>query len=528
MLRCSGLRKAFGATQALAGVELAVEAGQVLALVGENGAGKSTLIKILTGAHAADTGTMSLAGRPYAPSGPVDARNQGVAVVYQELTICRHLTVAENIVLGACPQRFGVIDRRQRDAIAQTALARLGVDLPLAARCGSLSVAQQQLVEIARALATTAEPNAEPASASPSTPAAPPAPSPQLQAPRLLILDEPTSSLTAADVGRLLTVIRRVAAAGTAVVFISHALEECREIAEQVCVLRDGASVLRGNLAEIDDAALIRAMVGRSVDDLYPRPPRAAGSVALRCVQVAGEVLPRDASLEVRHGEVVGLYGLVGSGRTELLRVLFGLDRAVAGHVELEPNAANANAAATATAPSPQTRLAQGMALLSEDRKAEGLCLGRSLADNLLLTRPGPACWNGRSWLPWLPTAARRIANGWIARFAIKARHGDQAVQELSGGNQQKIALARILHHGARILLLDEPTRGVDVAAKAAIYQVIGEQAAAGKAVVVVSSYLPELLGICDRIAVMQRGVLGAARPVAAWQPADLLAEALG
>ncbi|GDY13763.1 sugar ABC transporter ATP-binding protein [Planctomycetota bacterium] len=525
MLRCSGLRKAFGATQALAGVDLAVEAGQVLALVGENGAGKSTLIKVLTGAHACDAGTMLLAGRPYAPTGPVDARNLGVAVVYQELTICRHLTVAENIVLGACPQRFGVIDRQRRDAMASAALAQLGIDLPLVARCGSLSVAQQQLVEIARALATTAEPNAEPASASP----APPAPSPRLQAPRLLILDEPTSSLTAADVGRLLAVIRRVAAAGAAVVFISHALEECREIAEQVCVLRDGASVLRGNLAEIDDAAMIRAMVGRSVDDLYPRPPRAAGSVALRCVQVAGEVLPRDASLEVRHGEVVGLYGLVGSGRTELLRVLFGLDRAVAGQVELEPKTEHPVVAASPiTTPSPQTRLAQGMALLSEDRKAEGLCLGRSLADNLLLTRPGPACWNGSSWLPWLPTAARRIANGWIARFAIKARHGDQAVQELSGGNQQKVALARILHHGARILLLDEPTRGVDVAAKAAIYQVIGEQAAAGKAVVVVSSYLPELLGICDRIAVMRRGVLGAARPVAAWQPADLLAEALG
>ncbi|MBA3699557.1 MAG: sugar ABC transporter ATP-binding protein [Planctomycetes bacterium] len=489
-LTVTGIAKAFGATKALVGVDLSVNAGECLALIGENGAGKSTLMKVLTGAHRADGGSMTLDGAPYDPSGPLDARSRGVAIVYQELTLARHLGVAENILLGNQPSRFGIVDRKRQNAIAREALEQLGLgDLDLDRPAGSLPIAQQQLVEIARAL--TAKP-------------------------RLLILDEPTSSLTAADVEHLFSVIRRLKTQGVSVIYISHFLEECRAVAEHYAVLRDGASVASGAMADASETDLIRHMVGRDVAEIYPRIPHDIGDTVLELRGIAGEAKPTDATLALRRGEILGLFGLVGSGRSETLRALFGLDRIARGMVLIggQPQ----------THRSPRQRLLAGMGLVSEDRKSEGLLLNLPIADNLTLTCLGPFTTAGLINRGRQEASARSL----MERMLVKAAGPAQAVGELSGGNQQKVAIGRLLHHGCDILLLDEPTRGIDVGAKAHIYRLIGELAAQGKSVIVVSSYIPELLGICDAIAVMCRGVLSPARPVAEWDSHTILSAAIG
>ena len=489
-LSVHGIAKAFGATKALVGVDLSVQPGECLALIGENGAGKSTLMKVLTGAHRADAGTMTLDGQPYDPSGPLDARARGVAIVYQELTLARHLSVAENILLGHQPSRFGVIDRRRQHAVARAALEQLGLghldlDLPV----GELPIAQQQLVEIARGLTAR---------------------------PRLLILDEPTSSLTAADVAHLFTVIRTLKAQGVSVIYISHFLEECRAVAERYAVLRDGASVATGVMAEASEAELIRQMVGRDVTEIYPRIPHELGQPVLELRNVAGVGKPGDATLVLRRGEILGLFGLVGSGRSETLRALFGLDRITRGTVLLHGQ--------PQTHRSPRQRLLSGIGLVSEDRKSEGLALNLPIADNLTLTCLGPFTHGGLINQRRQEASAQSL----MERLLVKAAGPAQAVGELSGGNQQKVAIGRLLHHGCEILLLDEPTRGIDVGAKAHIYKLIGELAAQGRSVIVVSSYIPELLGICDSIAVMCRGILAPARPVAEWDSHRILAAAIG
>jgi ribose transport system ATP-binding protein len=489
-LTVTGIAKSFGATRALVGVDLTVDPGECLALIGENGAGKSTLMKVLTGAHRADAGTMTLDGRPYDPSGPLDARAQGVAIVYQELTLAPHLGVAENILLGSQPQRFGLIDRRRQHAVAREALEQLGLGaLDLDRPAGSLPIAQQQLVEIARAL--TAKP-------------------------RLLILDEPTSSLTAADVEHLFSVIRRLKAQGVSIIYISHFLEECRAVAEQYAVLRDGASVANGAMGYASEADLIRHMVGREVAEIYPRIPHEVGDTVLELRGLAGVNKPANATLALRRGEILGLFGLVGSGRSETLRALFGLDRVGAGTVLIHGQ--------PQTRRTPRQRLTTGIGLVSEDRKNEGLLLNLPIADNLTLTCLGPFSTAGMISRRTQEAAARSLMD----RLLVKAAGPAQAVGELSGGNQQKVAVGRLLHHGCDILLLDEPTRGIDVGAKAHLYRLIGELAAQGKSVIVVSSYIPELLGVCDAIAVMCRGVLSPARPVAEWDSHSILAAAIG
>jgi len=489
-LSVSGVAKAFGATKALVGVDLSVNPGECLALIGENGAGKSTLMKVLTGAHRADAGSMVLDGQSYHPSGPLDARARGVAIVYQELTLARHLGVAENILLGNQPSSFGVISRTRQYAIARAALDQLGLgDLDLDTPAGSLPIAQQQLVEIARAL--TAKP-------------------------RLLILDEPTSSLTAADVEHLFTVIRRLKTQGVSIIYISHFLEECRAVAESFAVLRDGASVATGVMADVSETALIRHMVGRDVTEIYPRIPHEIGDTVLELRGVAGVGKPSDATLALRRGEILGLFGLVGSGRSETLRALFGLDVISRGTVLLHGQ--------PQTRRTPRQRLLSGMGLLSEDRKSEGLLLNLPIADNLTLTCLGPFTTGGLIHQGRQEASARSL----MERLLVKAAGPAQAVGELSGGNQQKVAIGRLLHHGCDILLLDEPTRGIDVGAKAHIYRLIGELAAQGKSIIVVSSYIPELLGVCDAIAVMCRGVLSPARPVAECDSHSVLAAAIG
>ena len=472
-LRLDSVRKSFGATVALGGVSLSVAPGEVHALVGENGAGKSTLMKVLAGVHAPDAGTMAIDGAPFSPRGPADAREAGIVMVHQELAIAPHLSVADNIVLGAERTRGPWLDLAATRRAAGAALAELGrPDIPLGAPAGSLSLAEQQLVEIARALALGC---------------------------RVLVLDEPTSSLTLADAEKLFALVRRLRGQGRSVIYISHFLEEVKAISDRYTVLRDGATVGTGNTADTTPNEIARLMVGRSVSELYHHSARTPGEPILRVEALAGARKPAHASLELRRGEVLGIAGLVGAGRTELLRTIFGLDRAKAGRVRV---------GAFTGASTPARRWRQGVGLVSEDRKAEGLALDLSIADNLTLTS-----------LPAVVRPARQAAASrrWIEKLGIRCAHPLQAIRELSGGNQQKVAVARLLHHDVDVLLLDEPTRGIDVGAKQTIYGCIDELALGGKAIVVVSSYLPELLGICDRIAVMCRGVLGPARAVAEW-----------
>lgn len=495
-LRVTGIRKRFGATLALDGVDLSVESGQVLGIVGENGAGKSTLMKILSGAHQPDDGRMWLDNVPYAPRTPIDARKAGVSMIYQELSLAPHLSVMENILLGMEPTRgpflkWAEIRRRAVDALRQ--LGR--PDIRPEAIVSRLSPADRQLVEIGRAIAVGC---------------------------RVLVLDEPTSSLTAADIRHLFDLVRRLKADGHAILYISHFLEEVRDITDRFTVLRDGRSVGEGRTPDTSIRSIIQMMVGREVKDLYPRSVRTTGETVLELKNLHGSHGPRDASLQLRRGEVLGIAGLIGAGRTELLRTIFGLDQVRNGQLRIKTNSGPA---------SPAQRWSQGVGMVSEDRKMEGLALSLSIAENLTLSSlkgMGPA---GLVKPRRQDTATRH----WVQRLAIKCRGPRQPVGALSGGNQQKVAIARLLHHEVDVLLLDEPTRGIDVGSKAQIYQLIDDLAvgdpSAGRApcaVLMVSSYLPELLGICDRIAVMSRGVLGPARPVDELTEHDIMRKATG
>lgn len=489
-LDIQGVRKSFGATQALRKVDLNVAPAEIHALIGENGAGKSTLMKILSGAHSPDAGVIYLDGRPFSPSSPAESRRAGVAMIYQELNLAPHLSVEENILLGQEPSAWGWVNRRQRRQMARQALEELDyAHLPLEAPVSSRTLAEQQIVEIARAL---------------------------LLSPRVLILDEPTSSLTQVDTQRLFAVLRRLKERGVSVVYISHFLEECRSLCDRFTVLRDGQSVGAGDLKATAMSALIQLMVGREVSEIYPHPPRNLGPVALEFQALAGRVKPRAASLTLRRGEVMGVAGLVGAGRSEMVRAAFGLDRLAAGRVLV--------CSQDRTRSSPAGRLRDGVGLLTENRKEEGLLLQRSVADNLMLSRFGPVS----SWGLVRKGQQRREGNLLMQRLKVKARDCTQAVGELSGGNQQKVFLGRLLHHGAEILLLDEPTRGIDVGSKTEIYRLINELAAQGKAILFVSSYLPELMGICDSLAVMARGVLGEKRPISEWTEAAVIEAAVG
>jgi ribose transport system ATP-binding protein len=486
-----GIGKTFGGTRALDAVDFAVQPGTIHALLGENGAGKSTLMKIVAGALRPDTGTLELDGVRYTPADPLAARRLGVSIVYQELSVCPHMTVAENVVLGMEPRRFGfVVGRaeaeRVRRALAPLAGAR-GALAPTA-RLSELSAAERQLVEIARALAADGT--------------------------RLLILDEPTSSLSHDDVERLFEVLRGLRQRGIAVLYISHFLEEVRRIADDYTVLRDGRTVSSGRVAETTNDAFVAAMAGHSVVH-RERRARIPGAVVLSVSGLSGERLPETASFELRRGEVLGIAGLVGSGRTELLRAVFGLDAVRRGEVTVLD---------AVGAASPARRLEQGVGLLSEDRKAEGLLLELSIAENITLSKLKPLRRAGLL----SRRAEREVTERWTKRLGIRHQSAEQRVSELSGGNQQKVAFARLLYHDVDVLLLDEPTRGIDVRSRAEIHALIDDLCERGKAVLVVSSQLSELLSLCDRIAVMHRGILGPARPARELSEHALLMEATG
>jgi ribose transport system ATP-binding protein len=442
---------------------------------------------------------MTLAGEPYSPAGPDAARRAGVSMIYQELTLAPHLTVEENVFLGMETSRWGFARRGRQEARVAEALALLGhADIAPRARAGSLSLGAQQLVEVARAIVARA---------------------------RLIVLDEPTSSLTRQDVERLFQVIARLRAAGVSLIYISHFLEEVERIADRFTVLREGATAGAGAVRATPTARIIEMMVGRSLGEFFPRVPHARGEPVLAIRDLRGRRLPRGIDLTLHRGEILGIAGLIGAGRTETLRAVYGLDPLAAGTVTvagiggLESAVARARRGTSAAA-----RVRQGLGLLSENRKEEGLALGLSIAENVTLSALGKT-----SILGWLaPARERRQVQAWAERLRIACRSPSQAAVDLSGGNQQKVAIARLLHQGADVLLLDEPTRGIDVGSKVEVYRLMGELAAAGKAVLFVSSYLPELLGVADRIAVMARGRLSEVRDAAAWDEQSILACATG
>jgi ribose transport system ATP-binding protein len=547
-LEMRGVCKRFGATVALDDVDFAVGAGEVHALVGENGAGKSTLMKILSGALRPDAGRIFLDGQPFVPANPLAARAAGVAMIYQELNLAPHLTVEQNLTLGIERHAAGFIRRSAyRRRIAETMERLNRPDIQPDTPVRRLSSAERQLVEIARALLSDA---------------------------RVLVMDEPTSSLGLADIEQLFRVIARLRGSGVAIVYISHFLEEVQRVAQRYTVLRDGRNVGSGLTADMTLAGLVELMIGRRLDQMFPRVPHAVRAPILHITGLCGRRLPIEVDLTLHRGEILGLAGLVGAGRTELLRCVFGLEAVRTGVVRVasygggkQPDAggrsrpppptdaietppplrgrAGRGSAAGgmnppptpslgrkgrlsgaltrwATRATPARRLNQGVGLLSEDRAAEGLALSRTIAENVMLSHLQPFARFG-----WINLCKLRQATaGWIARLDIRARGPDQRVRDLSGGNQQKAALARLLHHDVDLLLLDEPTRGIDVASKAQIYQLIGELAACGKAVLLVSSYVPELIGICDRIAVMHRGRLVATRPAGEWTEHTVIAVA--
>jgi ribose transport system ATP-binding protein len=492
----TGIRKAFGATIALDGVDLSVQAGEVHALVGENGAGKSTLMKVLSGALRPDAGSMAIDGRPYQPRNASEGRHAGVAMIYQELSLAPHLTVGENIVLGMEPTSRGIIRKDVVRARAIDALDRLGhPDIWPQLRISTLSVGARQVVEIARSLAVGC---------------------------RVLVLDEPTSSLTLKDIQRLFSVIETLQREGNAIVYISHFLEEVKQVADRFTVLRDGKTVGTGRTADFSTGDIVSMMVGKKIEQLYPRSKRTSGDPVLSVKKLTGTPKPIDVSFDLHRGEIFGIAGLVGAGRTELLRTIFGLSPIESGEVRLGLYAGPA---------SPALRWMQGAGLLSEDRGGEGLALSMSITDNIMMSQ-------GTGWGPlgfiWPPSQHRR-ADHWIRQLAIRSQRPSQRVGTLSGGNQQKVAIARLLHQDVDVVLLDEPTRGIDVASKSHIYTLMdqlatGDQAAGRrpKAILMISSYLPELLGVCDRIAVMHRGRLSPPKPVQECTEHSLMLEATG
>jgi ribose transport system ATP-binding protein len=487
-LQMKGVSKRFGATQALSGVELELCAGEVHALVGENGAGKSTLMKVLSGALKPDEGSLWLDGQPYAPASPAEGRKAGVAMIYQELSLAPHLSIVENLCLGLEPGWGPFLKLSEARNQTQGVLKRLGLEsLDPDTVVESLPLAQRQLIEIGRAL---------------------------LLGCRVLVLDEPTSSLGSGEVRTLFSLIRELASQGVAVAYISHFLEELREISDHFTVLRDGAQVATGVTFEVTNEQIVSWMAGRKVEEFYHHSVRVPGEMLLEIKDLEGASKSVFASLTLRRGEVLGIAGLVGSGRSELLRILQGLDPLLSGELRV--------GAFSGWVPASR-RWAEGLGFVSEDRKTEGLALGLSISDNVTLPRLGDNFFGFLS-----PSGLERRSQHWIKELGVKCVSPGQEINALSGGNQQKAALARLLDADCQILLLDEPTRGIDVGAKAEIFRLIDALASQGKAVIMVSSYLPDLLGACDRIAVMHKGHLGEAKSASLRNAHEILMEATG
>jgi len=464
--------KAFGAVRAVIDGTIDLYAGEAHALLGENGAGKSTMVKILAGVHEPDEGEVLLDGRSVTLASPAAARDAGIAVIYQEPTLFPDLSVAENIFMGRQPLVAGRrIDRRRMLATAAALFGRLGVRLDPGRICRGLSIADQQLVEIAKALSLEA---------------------------RVIVMDEPTAALSATEVARLFEVVRTLRAGGSAVLFISHRLEEVFEICQRVTVMRDGRHVLTSALDGMTTDDLVRAMVGRQMAERTAGERSAPGDVILTVERLTREGVFTDVSLQVRAGEIVALAGLVGSGRSEVARAVFGIDRYDAGRVVVRDRELRRA--------SPTAAMAAGIGFVPEDRRQQGLVMDMSVQQNVALASLGRLRKGGlvRS------AAERAFASDWAVRLNLKYGRLTDPVLQLSGGNQQKVVLAKWLGRSPALLIVDEPTRGIDIATKAEVHRLLVQLAAEGVAILVISSELPEVLHIGDRILVMREGRLTA------------------
>ncbi|MFI9581986.1 sugar ABC transporter ATP-binding protein [Streptomyces sp. NPDC052236] len=475
VLALQDVSKSFGAVRALQDVSLQLFPGEVHALAGENGAGKSTLIKTLAGVHRPDAGQVLLDGEPVVFHGPADARDAGIAVIYQEPTLFPDLSIAENIFMGRQPRRaLRRIDRAAVTAATAGLMRRLGVDLDPGRPARGLSIADQQIVEIAKALSFEA---------------------------RVLIMDEPTAALTGSETARLFAVVEALRAEGAAVLFISHRLAEIFEICRRVTTLRDGRWVSTEPLEGLTEDDLVRRMVGRDLGELYPKQQTEIGETALSVRRLTREGVFRDVSFDVRRGEIVALAGLVGAGRSEVVQAVFGVDRADAGEVEVDGKKLPAG--------SPTAAMDAGIALVPEDRRQRGLVMAMSIERNIGLTGLDKL---GKGGMVRRALEQSRAAD-WAVRLQLKYNKLSDEVGVLSGGNQQKVVLAKWLATEPAVLIVDEPTRGIDVGTKAEVHRLLSSLAAEGLAVLMVSSDLPEVLGMADRVLVMHEGRLVAEIP---------------
>jgi ribose transport system ATP-binding protein len=468
-LAMHGVSKSYPGVQALSGVDFDVRAGEVHALVGENGAGKSTLVKILAGAIQADAGEIDIEGKPVKLSSPKAAEERGIAVIYQEFNLVPSLTVADNVMLGREPVKGLAIDRAALRAQTLAVLERLGVDLPILVEVRRLSVAQQQMVEIAKALSVNA---------------------------RVIIMDEPSAALTDNEVDRLFDIIRTLVKQGVAIVYISHRMEEIFTIADRITVFRDGRYIETGDAKKYTPDDIIRLMVGRTLDahfpTLPPDPPRDKPMLSVRGATSEGRI--EDVSLDVYPGEILGIAGLVGAGRTSLLRAICGADPLPKGEVDLEGRPLRLRG--------PHDAIAAGLALVTEDRKSQGLILGMSVRENVTLPHLDMFTHNGRVDRREEISAVAKLA----AELRIRTPSIEQLARNLSGGNQQKVVLAKWLLEKAKVICFDEPTRGIDVGAKAEIYELMVGLCKGGASIIMASSELPEVLGMSMRLAVMRQG----------------------
>jgi ribose transport system ATP-binding protein len=469
LLEVRGISKRFPGVRALHQVHLTLGAGEVLALVGENGAGKSTLMKILAGVQRSDSGEVLLRGRPVEIRSVHDAISYGISLIHQELNLADNLTVGANIFLGREPRRLGLIDNRRINAAAAEVLHQIGLDVDPRRPLKELTIGRQQLVEIAKALSVDS---------------------------RILIMDEPTSSLSSHETERLFAVVRELRRKGVSIIYISHRLGEVDELADRVAVLRDGENAGDLRREEITRDRMVKLMVGRNISQFYARRPHAVGDPALEVHDLVTPAWPRHAlNFTVRRGELVGVAGLVGAGRTEMLRTLFGIDRALRGSVRAGGRLVPLR--------SPRDAIQAGMALVPEDRKAHGLVLEMTVRANIGLA----GLKRNRRPLGFVNDRIQASDTAqMIASLGIKTPGPEQVVQYLSGGNQQKVVLGKWLTLQPRVLLLDEPTRGIDVGAKQEIYKLMEQLAEQGVAVLFVSSEMEEILGMSDRVLVMHEG----------------------
>jgi len=467
LLEMRGVSKTFPGVKALQKVNLTLARGEVLALLGENGAGKSTLMKVLGGAHRPDTGEILIDGKAAEIHSPHDSQGAGIAIIYQEFNLVPGLTAADNIFLGQEKTRLGFIRRGDERRRAREIFQRLEIDIDPDALCRDLTVAQQQIVEIAKALALDA---------------------------RILVMDEPSAALTTREVERLYAIIRELKAQGIGVIYISHRLEEIFEVCDRISVLRDGCNVGERPVGDVTRQGLIEMMVGRELKNEFPKRESAIGKPRLEVTGLNRGKAVRAVSFNVREGEILGVTGLVGAGRTETVRLIFGADQRESGSIKLDGKELNIR--------NPADAIAARIGLLTEDRKLQGLVLPHSVRENFGLPN-----------LDWLSSfgfvkqgAERDAFAGYIDSLKIKVPHQEQAAKNLSGGNQQKVVLAKWLARNCEVLIFDEPTRGIDVGAKYEIYCLMNELAAKGKSIIMISSELPEILGMSDRILVMHEG----------------------